>query len=338
MTKRNFRKTMKIDFLGDIFIKKKAGLSPDLKLENIVLNLEAPFSISKTPAKNKINLNMDPTVFFDTFANKNIIAANLSNNHIMDYGEEAFNNTLNILKSKDIKFFGAGKPENNYNNPAVVEDKTAFFGYTCRSVNGIYGGYENAGSAPFELESVLNDIEKFKGRYKLIINIHWGKDYHSFPRPEDVKIAHNLIDSGAELIIGHHPHVTQSVEVYKGKHIFYSIGNCIFDDLDQQAFFNGSEFTRTYKSRWKKRNRISIKAGYDTLSSKIDYNYLLYKNRELELYNGVFIRFKNKIILKEKVFKFYQMYLKRKFNIEHFFQDPKFPPFKKILKFLGVKR
>jgi poly-gamma-glutamate synthesis protein (capsule biosynthesis protein) len=71
----------------------------------------------------------------------------------------------------------------------------------------------------------------------LIVNIHWGAEYSHEQNKTQIETAHLLIDAGADLIIGHHPHVVQGIEIYKGKPIFYSLGNFIFDQtfsLDTQ--------------------------------------------------------------------------------------------------------
>jgi hypothetical protein len=329
---------MKINFLGDIYLQRPVAITKGLNIDHAVLNLEAPFSCCGTPAKNKINLNMDQAVFFETFCDVKISAVNLANNHIMDFGDEAFAETIKILDQNNIKYFGAGTKKNNFNNPVIIDENTALFGYACRSVNGVYGNETETGAAPFEFESVLKDIGDYKGKYRIVLNIHWGKDYHSFPKPEDIEKAHKLIDAGAEVIIGHHPHITQSVEVYRGKYIFYSIGNCLFDDLNLRSFYNGSEFTKEYRSRWKKRNRISISVGFDTDSGKVSHRYLIYRGKILEPYSGAWKKFKNSIILNRTGFKLYQVYLKKKFNVEHFFENPRLPSIKKIFKFLGVKK
>ena len=211
---------MKVNFLGDIYLTDSVNLDQLGDADNFILSLEAPFTDQGIPKKNKVNLFMNGEYLFKTFASKKILAVNLSNNHIMDYGEEGLEYTLNVLKNKNIPYFGVGTTRNNFANPIIIGNKIALFGYTCRSTNGVFGDEHSNGAAPLDEELVLKDITKYKNNYFVILNLHWGKEHFSFPKPEDVEKARRFIDSGANLIVGNHPHKLQSSEVYKDRKIY----------------------------------------------------------------------------------------------------------------------
>ena len=88
-----------------------------------------------------------------------------------------------------------------------------------------------------------NDLEKYYDLIKkekengvqVIVNIHWGHEYHENPSQDQKDMAHSLIDSGADIIIGHYPHVIQPVEIYKNKAVFYSLGDFIFDQIGEKT-------------------------------------------------------------------------------------------------------
>lgn len=298
---------MTINFIGDIYLKNKVTISKELKLDSIILNLEAPFSNIGTPAKNKINLFMDEANFFDTFAGHNILAVNLSNNHIMDYGEVAFDYTLDVLKRNNIPFFGAGNQKNNYNNPLIIEDKIALFGYTCPSAHPVFGDENNNGAALFEIDQVINEIKQYTGKYYVVVSLHWGQEYFSFPKPDDVAKARRLIDLGADLIIGHHPHNIQSYEIYKNKHIFYSIGNGIFHDNIVNSMYNGTLFMSKHKMKYSKLNRISILVKLDTETKLINNKFIIYNSTEIKEINCRYLNLRTKLLLKGYNYKLYSV-------------------------------
>lgn len=122
---------MRLSFLGDAYIDKPYKV--DIELDRFVFNMESLLSTSGIPAKEKIILSADKSYILETFG-KLPLAVNLASNHIMDYGEEAFAETLEYLDKHNIKYFGAGNEENNYNNLSIIDfndKKIALFGNSC---------------------------------------------------------------------------------------------------------------------------------------------------------------------------------------------------------------
>lgn len=140
-------------------------------------------------------------------------AVNISNNHIYDYLNKGFEDTKNTLKSENIGFFG----ENNIWTTEIKSLKLGFLGYT-----GF--GYDNR-----FLKKIKDDIAVLKSQGRIvIINFHWGEEAKYYPNETQKYLAHFSIDNGADLIIGHHPHVIQGIENYNGRTICYSLGNFCF--------------------------------------------------------------------------------------------------------------
>ncbi len=149
---------------------------------------------------------------------KNKFFFNLSNNHILNYGQSGLDQTVDYLRQYQIPFVYSHAP------------KTEFTAYT---VNGItFGllGYDFVTYPQFSQQEIISKVKQYQNEVDwLIVSLHWGNEY--LPQPEiwRIKFAKDLIDAGADLIHGHHPHVWQDPETYNGKLIFYSFGNFIFD-------------------------------------------------------------------------------------------------------------
>ena len=135
---------------------------------------------------------------------------NLNNNHILNYGIDGLNQTRNFLPTTSF-----------YDN------------FLTKTVNGITFGFLGYDFITYPQTNTADIIQKIKSVRPdvdyLIIAIHWGNEYLSQPEKWRVELAHQMIDAGADVIHGHHPHVWQGVETYNGKLIFYSFGNFIFD-------------------------------------------------------------------------------------------------------------
>jgi len=148
----------------------------------------------------------------------------VANNHIMENGQDSFLHTVQTLKEHSITPVGIrGKrdilPIKGY--------KIAFLAYSFIEDSIEQGCYNKIQTE----ETILEEIQTVTPDSDLIIvSIHWGSEYVPCPSPDQIRIGRMLIDAGADIIIGGHPHVTQSFEIYKNRPIFYSLGNFIFDD------------------------------------------------------------------------------------------------------------
>lgn len=155
--------------------------------------------------------------------NANFNVLSVANNHIMENGESIFQNTVRLLKDSDIHPVGIS---DNLTKLYINNYKVAFLAYSFIEDNIPHPKYNKISSE----ETILRDIQKNRSDADLIIiSLHWGHEYVPYPSPNQIQIGRKLIDAGADIIIGGHPHVTQSYEIYKGHPIFYSLGNFIFD-------------------------------------------------------------------------------------------------------------
>lgn len=148
----------------------------------------------------------------------------LANNHAMQHGEEAYRQTFNAIQNYGSKCFGSKKQKTIIT--VHQGKKVSFTGMSLRidefSENPLYWHNPEYKDIEEELKTIPHDAFK-------VLYVHWGNEYINRPSTAQKKFAHWLIDAGFDLIIGMHPHVLQGFEVYKGKHIFYSLGNFVFE-------------------------------------------------------------------------------------------------------------
>lgn len=161
---------------------------------------------------------------------------NLGNNHTLDYGYDGFLDTLKHLDNNNIKRVGGGKTREEAMEGIVIEEggtKVGVLGfsrvvptvdwYATAKRPGIVGAYD------VHVDSILERVSQMKEEVDiLILSIHWGVELSEIPRQEEILLAKKLIDGGVDIVMGHHPHVLQGIEIYKGKPIFYSLGNFVF--------------------------------------------------------------------------------------------------------------
>lgn len=323
---------MNLHFFGDIYLDKKYDI--DFPINNFIFNLEYSISIQGTPTKNKVNLIAEEMYIYETFGKKpNAVC--LANNHIMDNGVIGFNNTLSHLDIEQIEYFGAGEKKDNYHNPLILDHnnkKIALLGYVCPSTHP--AKIDDFGVAELEINNVLQDIKDIKKKVDFIVlQFHWGMEEIPFPKYTDVKIAHQCINSGADMIIGHHPHVMQSYEIYKGKYIFYSLGNFIFPDLDVPSNYNGETFTDRYRKKQELEHRQSIVVSLD---NELNVDFFT-----VELKKGI-VRQKKAFVPKwipdsENSFHKRLIYQQKMNMIKKFIRNPKLPSLDHFKRFLGVR-
>ncbi len=202
----------------------KAG---DLKGADFVhANFEGPIKENEVATSKSISFRFKPDVIWPLKAS-GINIVNIANNHALDQGWGGRDDTKRFLNEAGIRFFGQPKneKEDNVYIGEVNGKKIAFIGYD----DTIFKVDENSAR---ELISGLEDQVDFT-----IVSIHWGVEYKHQPIQRKVYLAHLFADSGADLVIGHHPHVVQTMEIYNGVPIFYSLGNFVFDQywsLDTQ--------------------------------------------------------------------------------------------------------
>jgi len=208
-------------------------------------NLEGPISDKGTKVGSIYSFRNDPkSIEGLTFAGFDVIS--LANNHVFDYGREALEDTLLRLKTAGIDYLGAGFNEKEAYSPIIKElndTKIAFLAYTNLGPETWKAGEENSGIAWISennLETIKRDIEKVKKESDiLIVSLHSGEEYQKTPTQFQIEFSRAFIDAGADLVIGHHPHIIQPNEKYKDGWIFYSLGNFVFDQNFSEETMRG---------------------------------------------------------------------------------------------------
>ena len=178
-----------------------------------IANLEGTFTDLKTRA-DKTYAFKGPAEFVKILTSSSVEAVTLANNHSRDYGAQSLTDTRNTLDSAGVIHFG-------YDVTKVVDVKGVKVGLV-----GIYELIDHTGRA----EQVKNNIAKVKseGAEIVIVIFHWGIERDAAPNSLQTMLGRLAIDEGADLVCGHHPHVLQGIETYKGKNIVYSLGNFCF--------------------------------------------------------------------------------------------------------------
>ena len=211
-------------------------IAADLRKADLLFgNLEGPISDKGTKVGSIYSFRADPKAIEGlTFAGFNVLS--LANNHAFDYGREALEDTFLRLKGAEINYVGAGFDEKEAYSPVIkdIKDtKIGFLAYTNLGPEIWKATEENSGIAWIsenDLEKIKKDIENAKSQADiLIVSLHAGEEYQKTPTPFQIEFSKAAIDAGADLVVGHHPHVIQRDELYKNGYIFYSLGNFVFD-------------------------------------------------------------------------------------------------------------
>ena len=161
-------------------------------------------------------------------------AVGLANNHSGDFGPQAFADMLDALKRQGIAYYGGGMNLQEAHTPLIVERKglrIALLGYDEFQPRNFEADHDRPGVAWSEDEQVVRDIRLARTHWQADVVIpimHWGWE-EPIANARQRKLARLMIDAGADLVIGGHPHQVQDTEQYKGKPIFYSLGNFVFD-------------------------------------------------------------------------------------------------------------
>lgn len=246
---------LKISLVGDIFpgelpytisygirsqFVKHRGLPWKDKIHEIlgendlvIGNLESPLvEESKTLKKTFFGERS----FAEFLSNCGINILNIANNHILEQGSIGFESTIKAIEKANLNVIG--NVENNKSKIVIKEVKgfkIALAGFSNVDLKKIKNDNH---FAVLTENNVLETIEQMKqlNANLIILSLHWGNEYIQIPSYQQRKMAYKFIDAGVDIIAGHHPHVIQPHEEYKGKHIFYSLGNFLFDYIQSKQF------------------------------------------------------------------------------------------------------
>lgn len=216
-----------------------------------VANLETPITELEETKEQKSYLYRSSPETLPAFVEAGFDLVTLANNHILDYGVEGLRDTIAHLDKADIKHVGAGEDEIEAYQPVIIEQngiKTAFIGLSMvvPRVEWKANKYNPGVAETYSYERAVKAIERAEEEADVVVVLpHWGDERQQEPKEQQVNMAYRYIDAGADLVVGSHPHVLQTVERYKGKWIVYSMGNFIFTTNDfapswESGIFNAS--------------------------------------------------------------------------------------------------
>lgn len=271
--------TLRLIFAGDVMLDDGPGktiaaggdpLAPFAALladaDYRIGNLECPLATGGRPLANKVfSFRAAPPTLavlqgrFDALA--------LANNHSGDYGKAAFLETLALLDGAGIRRFGGGRNLTEAHAPLWIEHKglrIAVFSYNEFKPRSFEAAADAPGIAWSEDSQVVADIRAARaaGADLVIPFMHWGWEHEPEPNERQRFLARLMIDAGADVVVGGHPHVTQGAEYYRGRLIVHSLGNFVFDGFESPAARRG----------WLL--RLSVDRGgmvaWDTLAADMD--------------------------------------------------------------------
>ncbi len=189
-------------------------------MDLLVANLEGPFAKTRVSTTKSIAFRFDPALAPE-LKEYGFDVLSLANNHTLDMGWANVDFTHETLNKNDLGHFGdqirEGKEFTWFENLPATNEKIAFIGL-------------NNTDHPLDMDKVRESITDAKAKARYVIAfMHWGPEYQRISREQERVLARQLIDLGVTTVVGAHPHVVQEIELYKGKPIFYSLGNFIFD-------------------------------------------------------------------------------------------------------------
>lgn len=262
--------TLTLIFVGDVMLSRSVGRImesrgdykyPFLKIAALTSKADFAFANLEGPISNRgknqgsiYSFRSDPRAI-EGLLFAGFDAVSLANNHIWDWGHEALSDTIRLLKEKNIGTAGAGRNEGEANNPAIIilgdkdkelparneSSKIGLLAYSNLYPEKLEARGENPGISHFNPGAIKEAIRRLRREVDIVIvSLHWGEEYKPVSNADQKQLARAFIDSGADLIVGHHPHVSQEVEKYKNGWIVYSLGNFVFDQNFSEETVRGT--------------------------------------------------------------------------------------------------
>lgn len=245
----NFKNTIEMTFLWDVMIWSRVWDAMDKKWQEyvygwltdylsqkdwVVLNLETTVTTREEKINKSYTFKAKPEhLSWLKWFNDNLYV-NLANNHIWDFTASWVVDTINYLDEYNIEYFWAGKNKSEADSIKIIEIQWVrlwLIWQTCVNPVSFWATDKKAGNSRFDKEVIINEIKyAHKNNVDIIVyNMHCWIEYTNGPNWEQIDFAHFAIDNGANLVIWHHPHWYQPLEIYKESFIFYSLWDTIFD-------------------------------------------------------------------------------------------------------------
>jgi poly-gamma-glutamate capsule biosynthesis protein CapA/YwtB (metallophosphatase superfamily) len=217
------------------------------------INLESPFTERKRPFNTGMIFGAAPDMV-EGLRHAGIDVVSTANNHARDGGKPGVEFTLQVLKDNGIAAVGTGLSEALAHEGVVLQRNGIRFGFLAYTHDQRNGNYTDDDDrvAVMDIDRLRDDLGSMRLRADVsIVSMHDGVEYRMKQTPHQTAFARAAIDAGASIVVGHHPHVVQPVENYKGGVIFYSLGNLVFDQSEPKGTERGLVAEVTFE-----RNRL----------------------------------------------------------------------------------
>lgn len=223
------------------------GVAPTFQAADIAMvNLESCVSTRGTPCDKRWVFRARPETLAGV-KNAGIDIVSVANNHVYDYGPEAFLDTLDHLEDHGLLYTGAGRNLAEATRPVIIEAggyQVAFLAATQWFVSAGVAGPSKAGVCVtnFHADELIDIIARLKADGEadyVVVNFHWGTEGNHHIDAYQQELGRSMIDAGADLVIGHHPHLLQGIEVYKDRIIVYSLSNFVFTYTSRATMDSG---------------------------------------------------------------------------------------------------
>lgn len=206
------------------------------QMDMVMVNVEGPITDNSSRSVNSQVGSTNNFIFtfpvslVKTLYDHNIRVVNLGNNHILNFGQAGAEETAQHLTKGEIAFFGYVNEDTHSIQPSLITE-----------IAGVKVGWVNYNQfANQDKQQVLALLRELKPQVDLLLlYTHWDNEYQKLPARVTVELAHAAVEAGADAVIGSHPHVIQSNELYQGKPIYYSLGNFVFDQYFEPAVKKG---------------------------------------------------------------------------------------------------
>jgi poly-gamma-glutamate synthesis protein (capsule biosynthesis protein) len=239
---------VKLVFVGDMMLDDApgkaiaAGVDPFKEFaaifdtaDLVVGNLECVVATCGKEEEKPWRFRADPRVI--PLLTRYFDAVSVANNHSGDFGKDALAEQCKLLDEAKLPYFGGGRDRAEAHRPVILKRhglRIAFIAFNDFPPREFEAGEKTPGVAWIDEPTIVAAIRALKEEQKVDLVIpfmHWGDEGETRPNREQIDLAHKMIDAGADVVIGAHPHVIQSVGSHRGKPIFYSLGNFVFDDF-----------------------------------------------------------------------------------------------------------
>jgi len=262
------KKSLTFIFVGDIMLSRAVGDKmekesdwtwPFLKIRDWLKNaditfgnLEGPISDQGMNVGSIYSFRADPrSIAGLEYAGFDVLS--VANNHMGDWASPAFEDTLERLTKANIDYIGGGYNGEEAYKPLKKEmndTNFCFFAYTDLGPRSFEAGTDNPGMAFLDIESAQKDIEKYEKNCDItIVSLHFGEEYKEKATSRQKAIAKALVNAGADLIIGHHAHVIEEVEMIGDAYVYYGLGNFVFDQMFSEKTRRGIALVTEIKDK-----------------------------------------------------------------------------------------